>query len=41
MFAKINNCGECIDMLDKKKGEGRADINYKDEEQNSALHYAA
>lgn len=32
---------ECIKYLDKKKGDMKADINYKDEDQNTALHFAS
>ncbi|KAL4492961.1 hypothetical protein ABPG72_020740 [Tetrahymena utriculariae] len=39
--AKLNKHQECIGYLDKKRGEMRAEINFKDEEQNTALHYAA
>ncbi|KAL4433330.1 hypothetical protein ABPG74_017434 [Tetrahymena malaccensis] len=39
--SKLNKHQECIGYLDKKRGEMRAEINFKDEEQNTALHYAA
>lgn len=40
-MCKIDDYERCVALLDKKRGDVRADINYKDEDDNSAIHYAA
>ena len=40
-MAKINNTEKCIELLDKKRGNMRADIGTKGEENMTALHYAS
>lgn len=40
-MSKTDNYLECVKLLDKKLGDLKADINYKDDEQNSSIHYAA
>ena len=40
-MSKINNVEKCQELLDKKKGEFQADINCKNEENWTPLHYAA
>lgn len=32
MASKLDNYATCVNLLDKKKGENRADVNFKDEE---------
>jgi ankyrin repeat protein len=39
-FAKINNTDKCLELLDKKRGDLKADTNYKMEDEFTALHYA-
>lgn len=39
--AKINNYEKCADLLDKKRGDLKADINSRCENEWTALHYAA
>ena len=39
-MAKINNTEKCVELLDKKKGDFRADINSKGDNEWTALHFA-
>jgi ankyrin repeat protein len=40
-MAKINKTEKCLELRDKSRGELRADINTKGENDWTALHYAA
>jgi len=40
-MSKINNFDKCVELLDKKKGDLRADVNALGEENWSPLHYAS
>jgi len=41
LSAKINNTNACFDLLDKKQGETRADVNAQDASNKwTSLHYA-
>lgn len=40
-MAKINNQEKCVELLDKRRGNKKADVNARGEDNWTPLHYAA